>query len=92
MHKYNNAKNNKSLNLSIKFGVNRESLKLIIFLCSKVSKRELILDQYEDDEYIEHRVPGQIIDDVWVQYAEKPMKETTRSNLERIYPEEIINR
>lgn len=57
-----------------------------------MSKRELILDQYESDQYVEERMPGQQLDEVWLQCAKKPLSEQTRAALEVMYPPEVINR
>ncbi|KAK6630708.1 hypothetical protein RUM44_002877 [Polyplax serrata] len=59
---------------------------------AEVSKRELILDQYESDQYVEERMPGQQLDEVWLQCAKKPLSEQTRAALEVMYPPEVINR
>ena len=50
------------------------------------------MDQYENDQYIEERIPGQKLDEVWLECAKKPMSASTKAALEFVYPPEVIDR
>ncbi|EEB16977.1 conserved hypothetical protein [Pediculus humanus corporis] len=52
----------------------------------------LVLDQYENDQYVEERIPGQKLDEVWLECAKKPMSASTKAALEMVYPPEVIDR
>ncbi|KAL0270485.1 UNVERIFIED_CONTAM: hypothetical protein PYX00_007880 [Menopon gallinae] len=58
----------------------------------EVSRRELILDQYEAEEYIEEKFPPEELDNVWRQCAKRPLKEHVKQALTRVYPPEVVQR